>query len=197
MNSNTAGKNGRLPIVIDRLRQDLRYALRMLAKRAASTAVIILSLAIGIGANTAVFSVTSALLLRPLNYPASDRLAILWLRSPGIDIFQDWPSPGEYMDVKTDNEVFEETALAIGFHQTLIGLDQPERVGVIQATSTLLQMLGARPLLGRTILPEEDVAGPPPVTNPDGPQPDGPQPSVGQANTAVLSYATWQRLFGG
>jgi predicted permease len=179
-------------MIIDRLRQDLRYALRMLAKRPASTAVIILSLAIGIGANTAVFSVTSALFLRPLNYPASDRLAILWLRSPGIDIFQDWPSPGEYMDVKTDNEVFEETALAIGFHQTLIGLDQPERVGVIQATSSLLRMLGARPLLGRTILPEEDVAGPPPVPNPDGPE-----PSVGQANTAVLSYATWQRLFGG
>src|SRR5215471_787650 len=192
MNSNTAGKNGRLPIVIDRLRQDMRYALRMLAKRPASTAVIILSLAIGIGANTAVFSVTSALLLRPLNYPASDRLAILWLRSPGIDIFQDWPSPGEYMDVKTDNEVFEETALAIGGNQTLTGLDQPERVGVIQATSSLLRMLGARPVLGRTILPEEDVAGPPPVPNPDGTQ-----PSVGQANTAVLSYATWQRLFGG
>src|SRR5262249_10651752 len=117
--------------------------------------------------------------------------------SPGIDIFQDWPSPGEYMDVKTDNEVFEETALAIGFHRTMIGLDQPERVGIIQATSSLLRMLGARPMLGRTILPEEDVAGPPTVTNPDGPQPDGPQPSVGQANTAVLSYATWQRLFGG
>ena len=172
--------------------QDIRYAGRMLRKSPTSTAVIILSLAIGIGANTAVFSITSALFLKPLSYPASDRLTILWLRSPAIDIFQDWPSPGEYMDIKTQNQVFEETAIAIGFSETLTGRDQPERVDVVQASSSLLRMLGAKPMLGRTILPEEDVAGPPPAANANAPQ-----PSVGTSTTAVLTYPVWQRLFGG
>jgi ABC-type antimicrobial peptide transport system permease subunit len=70
--------------------QDLRYALRMLRKNAGLTAVIVLSLAIGIGADTAIFSVVDALLLKPLPYPQPDRLALLWLRSPGIGIPQDW-----------------------------------------------------------------------------------------------------------
>src|SRR5580692_8244050 len=91
-------------------------------------AVIVLSLALGIGANTAIFSVTSALLLKPLPYPQPDHLTILWLRSPGLGIPQDWPSPGEYMDIKTRNHVFEETALAQGNSVTLTGLTQPERV---------------------------------------------------------------------
>src|ERR1035438_7794106 len=83
--------------------QDLRYAARMLRKNAALTMVIVLSLAVGIGANTAIFSVVNALLLKPLPYPEPDRLAILWLRSPGIGIPQDWPSPGQYMDIKAEN----------------------------------------------------------------------------------------------
>lgn len=73
--------------------QDLRYAVRMLRKNSISTLAIVLSLAIGIGANSAVFSVVDALLLRPLPYPHPDRLAAIWLHSPGIGIFRDWPSP--------------------------------------------------------------------------------------------------------
>ena len=73
--------------------QDLRYAVRTLRRSAGLTAVIVASLAIGIGANTAIFSVVHALLLKPLPYPDADRLAVLWLRSPGINIPQDWPSP--------------------------------------------------------------------------------------------------------
>ena len=90
------------------LTQDLRYAARMLRRNWALTLVIVASLAIGIGANTAVFSVVNALLLKPLPYPDPDRLIILWLRSPGINIPQDWPSPGQYIDVRTENRSFEE-----------------------------------------------------------------------------------------
>jgi predicted permease len=157
--------------------QDLRYGARMLRKNLGLTAVIVLSLAIGIGANTAIFSVTDALLLRPLPYPNQDRLAILWLRSPGIGIPQDWPSPGQYNDVKTQNHVFDEMALVIDQSSTMTGRTQAERIDGIKASSTLLDMLGAKPLLGRTFLPEEDAPGKP--------------------ATAVLTYGLWKRLFGG
>src|SRR6202162_1762093 len=74
--------------------QDFRYAVRMLGKNVVLTLVIVASLAIGIGANSAIFSVVDALLLRPLPYPQPERLANIWLHSPGIGIFRDWPSPG-------------------------------------------------------------------------------------------------------
>ena len=157
--------------------QDLKYGLRMLAKNPGLTFVIVLSLAIGIGANTAVFSVTSTLLLKPLPYPHPDRLAILWLRSPGIGIPQDWPSPGQYHDIKTQNHVFDETALAIGQSYTLSGLSKAIKVDGISASSSLLPMLGVKPLLGRVFLPEEDR----PAKN----------------ETVVLTYGLWKQAFGG
>src|SRR5215472_8567097 len=93
--------------------QDLRYALRMLRKTPGLTAVIVLSLAIGIGANSAVFSVVDALLLRPLPYPQPERLAAIWLHSPGIGIFRDWPSPGQFDDLRRENHSFEAMWLSI------------------------------------------------------------------------------------
>src|SRR5947208_13207895 len=111
--------------------QDLRYALRVLAKTPGLTLVIILSLGIGIGANTAVFSVADALLLKPLPYPHPDRLAILWLRSPGIGIPEDWPSPGQYLDIRQDNRSFEEMAICVGTTMNLTGRDQAERVEIM------------------------------------------------------------------
>src|SRR5215510_6815197 len=96
------------------LEQDLRYALRTLRRSSGLTAVIVLSLAIGIGANSAVFSVVNALLLQPLPYPDPERLAILWLRSPGINIPQDWPSPGQYIDIRNENRSFEEMSISRG-----------------------------------------------------------------------------------
>ena len=92
--------------------------------------MIVLSLAIGIGANTAIFSVTSALLLKPLPYPHADRLALLWLRSPGIGIPQDWPSPGQYHDIRTQNHVFDDTAIVIGGNYTLTGQTKAMKVDI-------------------------------------------------------------------
>src|SRR5580704_18134453 len=141
------------------LLQDLRYGARMLMKNPGLTLVIVMSLAIGIGANTAIFSVTSALLLKPLPYPNADRLAILWLRSPGIGIPQDWPSPGQYHDIKTQNHVFDETAIAIGQGHTLTGLSKAMKVDGIEASSSLLPMFDAKPLIGRIFTSEEDRPG--------------------------------------
>src|ERR1043166_6873892 len=101
--------------------QDFRYALRTLRRSPGLTLVIVASLAIGIGANTAIFTVVNALLLKPLPYPDPDRLAVLWLRSPGINIPQDWPSPGQYIDLQTENHSFEEMSISIGGGGTLIG----------------------------------------------------------------------------
>src|SRR5678816_2030269 len=102
--------------------QDIRYAFRAFRRTAGLTSVIVASLAIGIGANTAVFSVVNALLLEPLPYPQPDRLAVLWLRSPGINIPQDWPSPGQYFDVVNENHSFEETSISQGRSGTLLGI---------------------------------------------------------------------------
>src|SRR4051794_27680962 len=92
---------------MDTWRNDLRHGLRVLAKSRGFTAVAVLSLAIGIGANSVIFSVTNALIIRPLPYPAADRIAILWQRSPGLNVSQDWLSLGQYLDIKTQNTVFE------------------------------------------------------------------------------------------
>ena len=155
--------------------QDFRYAFRMLRKNVVLTLVIVASLAIGIGANSAIFSVVDALLLRPLPYPHPDRLAAVWLHSPGIGILRDWPSPGQYIDIQNQNHSFEQMALAQSRTFTLTGREQPERVDVLRTQSSLLTMFGAKPLLGRTLLPEEDKPGKPAV--------------------AILSNGVWKRLF--
>jgi hypothetical protein len=94
------------------LLQDYRYALRMQRKNVGLTTVVVLSLAMGIGANSAIFSVVDALLLRPLPYPQPERLANIWLHSPSIGIFRDWPSRGQYFDIQNENHSFEEMAIA-------------------------------------------------------------------------------------
>jgi predicted permease len=170
-------REGRGITAWEQLAKDLRYGLRILKKSPGVTAMILLSLGIGIGANTAIFSVTNTLLLKPLPYPHPDRLAILWLRSPAIGIPQDWPSPGQYHDIRTQNHVFDQTALAIDDSYTLTGVEKTQKVDAIEASSSLLPMLGAKPLLGRTFLPEEDRPG--------------------QPESVVLTYGLWKRTFGG
>src|SRR5512144_2916345 len=107
---------------------DLAYGFRTLLKAPRFTVVAVLSLAIGIGANTAIFSVTNALLLRPLAYKDADRLVILWNRSPGLNVEQDWFSPGQYLDIKAENQVFENVATTIDSSFNLTGQGRPERV---------------------------------------------------------------------
>jgi hypothetical protein len=143
--------------------QDLRYALRTFKRTAGLTVVSVASLAIGIGANTAVFSVVNALLLEPLPYPAPDRLTVLWLRSPGINIPQDWPSPGQFIDVKNENRSFSEMSISQGGTGTLIGragqapFADPQRVEALRTSSSLFHLLGAKARYGRLLLPDEDA----------------------------------------
>lgn len=156
--------------------QDVRFALRSFRKNPGFTLAAILSLAIGIGANTSIFSVANALLLRPLPYDSPDRLVILWNRSPGLNITQDWFSVAQYFDIKTAHHGFEQVAIAIGGNYNLTGQGDPERVGVVRVSSNLLPMLGARPALGRLLTPDED--------------------SPGRPSTAVLTHGMWARRFG-
>lgn len=156
--------------------KDVACALRMLAKSPGFTLAAVLSLAIGIGASTSLFSIIDALLLRPLPYQDAGRLVILWNRSPGLNITQDWFSTAQYFDIKTGHHGFEQVAIAIGGNYNLTSRGEPERVGTIRVSSNLLPMLGQSATLGRTFLADED--------------------SPGRSATAVLSYGMWVRHYG-
>src|SRR5262245_1101379 len=109
-------------------RNDLLHGLRILAKAPAFAAIAVLSLAIGIGANTAIFSAANALILRPLPFADADRIAILWQRSPGLNVARDWFSLGQYLDIQSEGSSFERVAAAIGASFNLTGDGQAERV---------------------------------------------------------------------
>ena len=135
------------------LLQDLRYGVRAFRRTPGFTIAAVLSLALGVGANSAIFSVASALLLRPLPYADPDRLAILWNRSPGLGITEDWFSTAQYFDIRNAHRGFADVAIAIGANYNLTGDGEPERVGTIRVSANLLPMLGVRPLHGRLFLP--------------------------------------------
>ena len=155
--------------------QDLRYGLRMLAKNPGFTVVGVLTLALGIGANTAIFSVVNSVLLGPLPYRDADRLAIVW--ESRVDEHQNTINPANFMDWKEQNNVFEDMAAFADFRGVVIGDGEPEEIPLQLATPNLFSVLGVEALRGRTLLPG------------DG-QPD--QPLV-----VVISYGLWQRRFGG
>jgi predicted permease len=161
---------------MDAFIRDLRFALRSFAKSPGFTAAAVLSLALGIGANTAVFSIVSALLLRPLPYADADRLVILWNTSPGLGITHDWFSTAQYFDIKNGHKGLEEVAIAIGGNYNLTGEGEPVRVGVVRVSSNLLPMLGLRTEQGRLFTADEDT--------------------VGHPATAILSYGMWVRHYG-
>jgi predicted permease len=156
---------------------DLLYGIRAFARTPGFTIAAILSLAVGIGANTAIFSVAGALLLRPLPYRDADRLVILWNRSPGLGIAEDWFSTAQYFDIKNGHGGFEAVAIAIGANWNLTGEGEPERVGAIRMSSNLLPMLGVRPVLGELFGPDDDLPG--------------------RTGKAILGYGTWMRRYGG
>ena len=155
---------------------DLRHGLRVLASQPAFAAVAVASLALGIGANTAIFSVTNALLLRPLPYEDADRIAILWQRSPGLGVQQDWFSTGQYLDIRADNQVFADVAATIGASFNLTGRGAPERIDGARVSASLFPIFGAKAAAGRVFTADEDAPGKPPVV--------------------ILSNGFWKRRFG-
>jgi predicted permease len=157
--------------------RDVRFAIRSFVSNPGFTAAAILSLAIGIGANTSIFSVTNALFLRPFPYKDADSLAILWNRSPGLGIAEDWFSTAQYFDIKAAGGDFDAVGIAIGGNYNLTGDGAPERIGVVRVSSNFLPLIGAQPLLGRSFEAAEDRAG--------------------SAGTAILNHGFWMRRFGG
>src|SRR6266516_1689367 len=149
---------------------DLRYALRTLARSPGFTLAAVVTLALGIGANTAVFSVVEGVLLRSLPFPGAERLLLILSRSgtSPLRAYETW---------RTATGAFDDMAAARGEQPVLVAPEGAERVTAWTVTANFFTLLGGRPILGRAFLPEEDRPGSPPV--------------------AVLSYAFWQSRFGG
>ena len=153
-------------------RQDIRYAVRSLARRPLFAAVVIGTIALGVGANAAIFSVVNGVLLRPLPYPNPDRVVSFGHTPPT------WlASVPEFVDYKRDVRAFEALAAFTRNEGNLATPDEPERVGLAAVTPEFFPVLGVRPVVGRTFLPDEDRVMP--------------------ARVVVMSFGLWQRRFGG
>ena len=142
------------------LLQDVRFSLRMLLKKPGFTFIVVLALALGIGANTAIFSVVNTILLRPLPYKNSARL--IWLRetNPTADIKEESLSPPNYLDWKTQSQSYEDMGAFASTRVTLTsGSGEPERLNAAYVTDGFFSVLGAEPQIGRTFTPEEDKPG--------------------------------------
>jgi putative ABC transport system permease protein len=158
------------------LARDLRHGIRLLAASPTFTAIAVAALALGIGANTAIFSVVNSVLLRPLPYRDPANLVMVWEKSPRND--RNSVSPGNYLDWKAQNRVFGEMTLIIDFSRTsLTGAGEPEVLLAGEVSANFFHNLGVQPVIGRAFLDGEDVKG--------------------RENVALLSYALWQRRFGG
>ncbi len=155
--------------------QDLRYGARMLAKNPGFTAVAVLTLALGIGANTAIFSVVNAILLRPLPYPNANRLTFVSEDSDQVhEMSIAYPN---YLDWRQQNHVFDELAVFQLASFNLAGGERPERLPGQSVSGNFFAALGVKALLGRTFRKDEDSPGAQPV--------------------AMVSYSLWHRTFGG
>jgi predicted permease len=160
----------------DQLIHDLRYAARTLGKNPGFATLTVLILALGIGANTAVFSVVHAVLIKPLPFFEPDRLILIWEDASRIGFPRGTPAPANYADWKAQSQTFAQIEAVSGWTMNLTGVGQPERLNVDAITAGLFPMLGVRPAAGRLFLPEED--------NP------------GALKVALLSHALWMRRFG-
>ena len=155
--------------------QDVRYGARMLLKNPGITFIVVLALALGIGANTAIFSVVDAVLLRPLPYPESERLVVLNETAKAMDdISISYPN---FTDWRNQNQVFEKIGVFNRGSYNLTGMGDAERIVTAQASADLFAALRVNPMIGRLYNNDEDKPGAAPVV--------------------VLSYALWQRRFGG
>ncbi|HKP85996.1 MAG TPA: ABC transporter permease [Blastocatellia bacterium] len=141
------------------LTQDIRFSFRMLLKRPGFTVIVVLALALGIGANTAIFTVINAVLLRPLPYKNPDRL--VWLREtcPGADIKDEPASPPNFMDWKAQGQSFDEMGAFVSTMLTLTSSGEPERIPAAYVTDGFFSVIGAEAAAGRTFTPEEDKPG--------------------------------------
>src|SRR5579884_1019987 len=145
---------------MSRLLDDIRYALRLLRKSPGFTLIAVLTLALGIGANTAVFSVVNGVLLRPLQYPQADRLIRIWERTRAFE--QNSVAYLNYVDWRKQNQTCEEMGALRDEDFNMTGNGVPERLKGVQVTASLLRVLRMKPLRGRTISEEEDRVGAPP-----------------------------------
>ena len=163
---------------MDILLRDIRYGIRSLLKRPGFTMIALMALALGIGANTAIFSLVNAVLIRPLPFAEPDRLVWVWGNmSSGSNRAS--VSPPDYLDYRQQNTTFEEFAASIGvpIASNLTGNGEPERLNAAAVTGNYFQALGTPPALGRTFLLENEKPG--------------------NEQVAVLSYGLWQKRFGG
>jgi putative ABC transport system permease protein len=159
------------------LTHDLRYGFRMLRKSPGFTAVAVVSLALGIGANTAIFSVVNALLLKSLPYKDPERIVLVWGNVPAEGNARDQVSATDVDDWRHQNSVFEDVTTYSNWSATFLDGGEPERIAGTQVGDGFFSVMRGTPLLGRTFLPEE--------------QEDG------RDNVLVLGYGLWQRRFGG
>src|ERR1017187_6608532 len=156
--------------------QDLRYAFRMLLRSKGYTAVAVLALALGIGANTAIFSVADAFLLKPVALPILENLVVLMDRAPRQTAECTGVSPANYLDWKRQSRSFAVLSPYTWDDANLTGTGEPEHIMAARAAANFFEVLGAKPMLGRVFLPEEERAGP--------------------NQTVVLSYGLWKRRYG-
>jgi putative ABC transport system permease protein len=160
---------------------NLRYGLRLLRKSPGFTLVTVIALALGIGANSAIFSVVDSVLLRPLPFPEPDRLIILWEKNPAYDLYRMFVSPANFLEWRAQSDSFERMAAVRPGRMSLTGgpgsrID-PEELAVEHVSANLFSVLGVQPVVGRAFLKDEE------------------QP--GKNNTVLLSHRLWQRRFGG
>jgi hypothetical protein len=162
--------------MIDTTLKDLRFAFRGFLKRPAFAVIAVITLALGIGANSAIFSVVNSIVLRPLPYSDSSRLMVLWgnLHNNGLDEIE--LSAPEYVDLQSQCQSFDNLAAYTGQGFNLSGVGAPERLRGSWASANLFSTLGTNAALGRTFLKEED--------------------QFQHDQVVLLSYALWQRRFG-
>ena len=177
---------------LDTLAGEIRYGLRILARNPLFTAAALLTLAIGIGANAAVFSVVNSILLRPLRYPKAEQLVALHQDAPGAAGLANAAdglalSPSMYFTYSEHNQTFQALGVWIPGTANVTGLAEPEQVRTVSVSDGLLQALGVPPVVGRWLLPADQIPQAPPE----------PLSFSGRSSAVMLSYGYWQRHFGG